>query len=351
MISSRRGIVFASMVALFVIADMQSASAEPPRFVPERDATAQAQPAAAAKPRSSGALFFDEKLRRVVLLNGVVPPEKPELGQLWAWDGKAWSLVPAQGPSMRTVFGAAYDTRRKRIVLFGGTGNTALLDKRDDTWEWDGRAWHRMADTSAGTRDHHGMVYDAGRRRTVLYGGVTSENLPDGSRAPAKDTWEWDGKKWTRIAAQGAMPPGGGAMAYDAKRKQVVLFGGMYGRARSSETWAWDGKVWRKLADAGPAGRNGHAMVFDPRAGVVLLMGGTPGGGVQFADFWQWNGERWSEIKASGPAPSKRSSTGLTYHPQRKTVLLYGGHFREDGQTKDLVDMWEWDGKQWKQLQ
>ena len=160
-------------------------------------------------------------------VSGVVPPEKPELGQLWAWDGKAWSLVPAQGPSMRTVFGAAYDTRRKRIVLFGGTGNTALLDKRDDTWEWDGRAWHRMADTSAGTRDHHGMVYDAGRRRTVLYGGVTSENLPDGSRTPAKDTWEWDGKKWTRIAAQGAMPPGGGAMAYDAKRKQVVLFGGL----------------------------------------------------------------------------------------------------------------------------
>jgi len=310
------------------------------------------QPAASSELPRSGLSFYDESLGRLVLLNAIVPPENPEFGQIWAWDARTWSLLPVQGPSMRTVYGVAYDTRRKRIVMFGGTGNRGLEDKRDDTWEWDGRVWHRSPDTSVGTRDHHAMAYDEGRGRTVLYGGVTSETLPDGTRVAAKDTWEWDGQnqKWRRIAAAGAMPPGGGAMTYDAERKHVVLFGGLDGRTRSTDTWAWDGRSWRKLAETGPAGRNGHAMVFDRRARVILLFGGTPGGGVQFGDFWQWDGQRWKELTAAGPSPGKRASAGLAYDPSRRTVVLYGGHVREDGQTKDLTDMWEWDGRLWKEI-
>ena len=43
---------------------------------------------------------------------------------------------------------------------------------------------------SPGYRYQPVMVYDRARQRTVLYGGSGSES----------DTWEWDGRRWQRVA-------------------------------------------------------------------------------------------------------------------------------------------------------
>jgi hypothetical protein len=41
------------------------------------------------------------------------------------------------------------------------------------------------------------MAYDSRRRRTVLFGGHDGENV-------FGDTWEWDGRRWT---LQAGVPP------------------------------------------------------------------------------------------------------------------------------------------------
>jgi hypothetical protein len=54
----------------------------------------------------------------------------------------------------------AFDSNRKRVVLFGGafaSGNFA------DTWEWDGSFGMQSADTGPGARAGQAMVYDDAR--------------------------------------------------------------------------------------------------------------------------------------------------------------------------------------------
>ena len=142
----------------------------------------------AVKPstREGHCLVYDEKRRRVILLDGYQPPYQPELGEVWSWDGKRWELLPGSGPAARSLSGAVYDSRRQKIVEFGGVGNIGYEDLKSDTWEWNGQSWRQMTDTGAGTRDHHSMAYDAARRSfytdiaTSIGGGILNVDM-DGS--------------------------------------------------------------------------------------------------------------------------------------------------------------------------
>src|SRR5207247_673207 len=56
----------------------------------------------------------------------------------------------------------------------------------------------------------------------------------------------------------------GAASAFDATRKNTVVFGGTDGRGPLSDTWTFDGSrwTWQSLVTA-PAPRSGAAMAFD----------------------------------------------------------------------------------------
>ena len=80
----------------------------------------------------------------------------------------------------------AYDSRRNKIVMFGGGGTGAGLG--DDTDEYTGGVgWTSLLDTGPPPRQSHGMVYDSRRGVMVVYGGYP----PSGQGAYA-DTWELD---------------------------------------------------------------------------------------------------------------------------------------------------------------
>jgi hypothetical protein len=305
--------------------------------------------ARANDPLNSGHLIYHERDRRLLMVGGNQPPAVPELLELRTWRSPAWALLPAAaGPSMRTLDAVIYDSRRQRVVVYGGLGRKGLDDPRADTWEWDGQRWFEMPDTSVGTRDHHTMAYDEARGRSVLFGGLTSIETPTGyTRASPAETIEWDGRKWTKLEVPGPGARGGAEMVYDRARKQIVLFGGLgSGTLRLGDTWTWDGSAWRAVSGEGPPGRNGHAMVFDRKAGVVLMWGGTTGA-EHLDDLWQWDGRSWKEIQVTGPRPGKRTGAGMVYDMHRERVVLYGGRIREDGRVKDSDEMWEWDGHQW----
>jgi hypothetical protein len=299
-------------------------------------------------PTGSPLLFYNPSHDRLLLVGGVLPPERPVALYLWTWHRDRWAREAASGPSMRTVTAAAYDTKRRRLVVQGGLGNEGLADRRNDTWEWDGAGWHPMTDRGPGARDHHAMTFDEARGQTVLFGGVGA-TATTGPRSLTPDTWTWDGLRWQQMATVG--PEGSGAMiAYDAAREYVLRFGGVGGdQRRLGETWSWNGVEWRQLTTVGPAPRNGHAMAFDRKAGVMLLFGGTSGRD-HFDDFWQWDGQRWTEIRVDGEKPGPRVGTGMAFDPRRDRTVLYGGHVREDGRVKDSTEMWEWDRRRWTRV-
>ena len=130
------------------------------------------------------------------------------------------------------------------------------------------------------------MAYDAATSNIVLFGGV------DG-RAIAGDTWTWDGTTWT-MQAPAVHPPNSSAasMAYDAATRTVVLFGGANNsRGELDSTWTWDGSTWAKQNPAAhPSARASAAMAYDAATGNVVLFGGVgvAGDSVPFGDTWIW---------------------------------------------------------------
>jgi hypothetical protein len=202
-------------------------------------------------------------------------------GELWELDrGLAWRRHDALGPGPRHHHAMAFDTKRGRLVVYGGIDATG--DWPTDVWEWDRSRWQRVESaTGPGPRAHHALAFDSRRARVVLRGGTTP------GKVQPPDTWEWDGRNWHRSADDGPLPGGGYRMAYDAAREVTVLCGG--------DTCLWDGRAWTRLATTtSPASRLVHAMAYDPNRRVVVLYGGSVER-VNAADTWEWNGTTWAQ--------------------------------------------------------
>jgi len=168
-------------------------------------------------PIASPLMAYDPTRGRVIRHGGVSDRETFDQATTWEWDGQTWTQT-AQGPT-RAVGGMFYDSNRQKMVIFGG-GRT-IYEHPDDTWELDGNLWIPISTKPSAGRIFTAMVFDTSRKVGVRYGGTTS---PDSSFG---DTWEWDGVQWSRVGVPHS--PGGRmlhAMAYDSKRRKVVLFGG-----------------------------------------------------------------------------------------------------------------------------
>lgn len=125
----------------------------------------------------------------------------------------------------------AYDSVRHRVVLFGGKSNVVSGGTFfGDTWEWDGTAWSLRSATGPSARLAGAGEFDAARGKFVIHGGASA----NGHLA---DTWEWDGNSWTLIAASSAIGPQiDQRMTYDTVRQRIVQFGGS-DTVNSGKTW------------------------------------------------------------------------------------------------------------------
>ncbi len=146
--------------------------------------------------RQAHVMVHDTRRRRTVVFGGMGIPapgaqQPPLLGDTWEWDGTRWARVDVDAPSARMGSGAAYDSKRGAVVVFGGSDANGF---RNDTWSFDGRAWQKLADDGPEARAMGYLAYDKARDRVVLFGG--RKGWPDGD---LDDTWQWDGKRWTRV--------------------------------------------------------------------------------------------------------------------------------------------------------
>jgi hypothetical protein len=235
--------------------------------------------------RTLPAAAFDTHRDVFVVFGGAGLVNQNAYGDTWEWNGTGWSERPVDSPGPRDHHAMAYDEARGVIVMFGGQNAARAFPH--DTWTYDGTAWKRVDSTTGPpSAAHHAMAYDAKRQRVVLYGGTT-----DRREVLHPDVWEWDGTRWHRVTPAS---PGPRAtrhrMAYDAARAVTLLHS-------ATETWSWDGMTWRRLATTGPSQRIVSAMAYDAQRQRVVLFGGAgPGGEPPFdshADVWEWDGTRW----------------------------------------------------------
>lgn len=199
--------------------------------------------------------------------------------------------------------------------------------------------------SSPPARYAHAMAYDAARSQVVLFGGAAGAGEYYG------DTWVWDGTTWTQKLPPNNPPARvGHAMAYDAARGQVVLFGGSTSVAFFNDTWVWDGTTWmQKFPTVSPPARNnGQFLAYDEARGQVVLFGGTTLVPYTNADdTWVWDGVTWTQ-KFPSSSPPGRSTHAMAYDVARREVVLFGGSGSATS-VVNLADTWVWDGNIWTQ--
>lgn len=281
-------------------------------------------------PLQNAEVAFDTRRNRLVLFGGAsanLGGDKWDLNNdTWEWDGNQWiKMTPKENPPGRMDHALAYDERRGVVVMFGGCGANGRLS---DTWEWNGETWtQRSPFFSPPTLSGHGMFYDPVRKKVVLYGGY------DGSEF-SNDAWAWDGDNWEEIELDGESPAASiYALAYNTDKDYA--FGLLSGSPGG--TWKWKDKTWTRLyPNPEPSNRGWTSLVYDPSRKLFFTFGGQSGDEV-LNDTWTFDGRQWTQYTGGGIQPSARADMTIWYDPIRKRVMLYGGR----NGYKVYDDMWE----------
>src|SRR5207237_4388591 len=157
--------------------------------------------------------------------------------------------------------------------------------------------------------------FDPSLNRTVIYGGLGRQQTED-RIVRYSDMWTFDGSGWTQLKDVTTTPGVryGAQVAVDPVTKKTILFGGLrtditgtlQTQVYVDDTWQWDGKAWTKLTTAHtpPARENGF-FDYDPSTGALTLFAGFSG--FYHSDVWTFKAGNWS-IVTEAPIPRRRAA-------------------------------------------
>jgi hypothetical protein len=279
--------------------------------------------------RYAHSMAYDSAHGQVVLFGGthlLANGTSHDTNDTWIWDGDNWTQKSTQTtPPVREAPVMVYDAAHSQVVLFGGLSvdtGSACLSALNDTWVWDGTNWSRKSpQTSPPGRFQSSAAYDSANGQVVVFGGGTAQCIGTSSSL-ANDTWVWDGANWTQKS-----PHDNPArrfqqtMIYDSGLGRTVMFGGATNQPTFqglSDTWLWDGVNWTQNMPSGPSGRYAHAMAYDAGRGEVVLFGGVnPSGGPTNPDF----SDTWT-FDSAGAQPTTRTIAHIANGAAWRTTVI-----------------------------
>jgi hypothetical protein len=264
-------------------------------------------------------MSWDPVGQRTILHGGLTSGPTASNGETWSFDGVTWTqLSPATTPPNRWGHQLVTDTKRNRIVMFGGR-SPSLTANANDTWEWNGSDWQLVIPAaSPSTRAFYGAAFDARRGKTVIIGAQ--------STFVGSETWEYDGVTWQQaLTATTLVSRESPSLCYDAGRGVIVLFGGYNAASPGTmfgQTWEYDGVDWTQRTTANsPAPRYRASMVYDEARGRVVLHGGF--GAAAFTDTWEYDGVDWTQ--ASPASLLRPTEAYASFDRSLGKVLHFGG--------------------------
>ena len=300
-------------------------------------------PASGPLQRQYPAVAFDSTNGKLIVFGGRSATDSLYKQDIWEWSGTDGTLMQRttidEKPEGRYQSAMVYDSKRKRMLLYGGTGNATF----DDLWQWDPatRVWSKI--TVSGTRPAatygHWMFYDAARDKVML---IYSSGFTIWELDPNLNTW----KNRTVTPTPTILNSRGYyELTFDSGRGKVVVLGGSNGSVYTTEivewdttTGLWEAKPPANAVDPVPVGRYGHAITYDQARKVIVMIGGhayITGLTEAIHDSWEWDGLRsvWSETTSSGVRPLPRENHILTFDSLRGTTFLFGGTAPNDNTT------------------
>ena len=233
---------------------------------------------------------------RIVTLCGNNTYELPN-GGIW---GQVCTTTLCRGAltTNRNGYGIAYDGQNGRILAFGGGDPGVLANSTSNTmYAYNGTAWSATACTGTcpAARRCAGFAYDSGRRKVVMYGGLIPNGVDslmycddelDRASGAQNDTWEYDvvAGTWARICTACAPGKRGSPdLVYLTSRGVTALVG------EGDQTyWEWDGTTWRggTIPLVAPPTRYAAQSAYDPYRDRLVVFGGrNPGDSLD--DTWE----------------------------------------------------------------
>jgi hypothetical protein len=294
-----------------------------------------------------GALAFDATRMKAVMFGGASAPSDTT----WEWeqndDGKggSWLLQQQNAGSRRPSrrYGHTLAYTGKSVLLYGGIDDKG--GSSSEAWEWSGgNDWVQKNAGPTPSRWGHAMAYDSIRKRVVVFGGsYRHPTLGDGDLFdlweydPAQDSWE---NRTYPLKSNWPRARRGHAMAFDPTSGLVFVHGGESQSVGGAldELWAWDGddRTWTNLdipAEGGPGPNAFHGMAHVGDR-LVLLTAGT-------SSFWQWEPKtRRFQMLYPATMPPARTRVLFAWDSARMKLLLSGAAIPLGGDQ--LADTWEW---------
>jgi len=189
----------------------------------------------ASLPVLHAATVYDRVRRSVIMFGGI--EDAGISRKLWQWNGLAWRLLDSAGPSSLATAAIASGGALSFITLQSGRS-----DDRVDTltWKWAGGVWS--------TAETGPPITSLQPSATAPDGTVFIYQAQDWLSAPVLHIRSTAGL-WRRITLP-TQPASrtSAACGYDAARKRLVLYGGSANRGQIlfADTWEFDGKQWTR---------------------------------------------------------------------------------------------------------
>jgi len=299
------------------------------------------------------AIAYDPVRDRAYLLGGTSPGVfHNDLWELTLAGIPTWQLVSASNPPPpRWNVVGIYDEIDEQFLIFGGSSANAW----GDTWRFPVMGppeWSRLFPVEGlpTVRDEQGAVWDAPRRRMIVFGGQGSEG------DALNDLYSFDVSgvpTWTRLEAAGPSPRIRVSMSAIADaHDRMILFGGRSGRAVPDyapclgDVWTLTlngPPVWTPLAPTGipPIARTSHSAVYDRPRNRMIVFGGNDSTGTYLNDTWALDlngGGAWQQLTPAGTLPPATVAATAVYDPLRDCMLVIGGSNKVIGA---LNTVWE----------
>ncbi len=301
--------------------------------------------------RSAHRAVYSPLLDEFVLFGGYNDPSG-YLADAWRLINPAspsWQLIvpafdPGQAaPTPRRDHSAVIDNVN-RMVIFGGWDGDYL----NDVWTLGLNGppvWTAVSTlgTPPPPRFAHTSIWDPVRNRMLVFGGY------DGTFRG--DLWQlsFDGTPtWTQLVPAGATPGGRNAMTavYDAPRRRMVVFSGWNGINFIDDVWALslDGApVWSNITSGrgkSPAPRRHYAAIYDPNSDCMVISGGFDL--TYRGDSWELDLDKnkWSRINVGRNAAPERNAHRAVLDAARRSMVIFGGYGGSNVSPTYLNDSW-----------
>jgi hypothetical protein len=193
-------------------------------------------------------------------------------------------------------------------------------------------------------------IYDARRRRMILYGGKDDQNTN------LNQTWALNlaTGRWTRITTAEPNPPPreDHTAIYDPVGDRMILHGGEADKGTESATWSLDLKTmtWKDITSPESPRREDHTAVYDSKRKRMVIYGGRDNDLVNLTTIHTLDldpvsptFQHWTDVtpKKQKKIPPGRVAHVAIHDPKRDRMVIFGGWDKEN--KRFLDDTWAFD--------